>query len=345
MKKYKVILMVQGPVFIGSNQTLRKTEYLMLKERSQLFIPDMKSFIQYLREKGLLENFIAKMQNIPNKEYSLNSFISEEKLNINDLTRNVKGIFLSYNEFKKGGQGRRPTNKRSNKNSLNDVARFIHNGNGEIYVPGSSLKGAVRTILEPFLPEMDSEKKTAIFHAISFSDSEVIPSKNMEIFQKVDMGRKQKTLSLYRECLKPDTKVVMYMTIDEEKFPFNIEQIKEKIQLNMQNYESKWLDAMLKLEVASKLSTMHRVTREGCYIYLGGGVGIVDKSPKKNQLSADSLRDEFFNRLKKKVPYNKMKGQVPENVPLVVKGTYQSDRNRFLEFGLCNIKFIEVESE
>lgn len=345
MKKYKVILMVQGPVFIGSNQTLRKTEYLMLKERSQLFIPDMKSFIQYLREKGLLENFIAKMQNIPNKEYSLNSFISEEKLNINELTRNVKGIFLSYNEFKKGGQGRRLTNKRSNKTSLNDVARFIHNGNGEIYVPGSSLKGAVRTILEPFLPEMDSEEKTAIFHAISFSDSEVIPSKNMEIFQKVDMGRKQKTLSLYRECLKPGTKVVMYMTIDEEKFPFNIEQIKEKIQVNMQNYESKWLNAMLKLEVASKLSTMHRVTREGCYIYLGGGVGIVDKSPKKNQLSADSLRDEFFNQLQKKVPYNKMEGQAPENVPLVVKGTYRSDMNRFLEFGLCNIKFIEVESE
>ena len=345
MKKYKVILMVQGPVFIGSNQTLIKTEYLMLKERSQLFIPDMKSFIQYLRGKGLLESFIAKMQNIPNKQYSLNKFLTEEKLNINELTRSVEGVFIRYNELKKLARGNRPVHNKSNRVSLNDVARFIHNGNGEVYVPGSSLKGAMRTILEPFLPEMDSEGKTAIFHAISFSDSEVIPSKNMEIFQKVDMGRKQKTLSLYRECLKPGTKVVMYMTIDEGKFPFNIEQNTEKIQVNMQNYENKWLDAMLKLEVASKLSTMHRVTREGCYIYLGGGVGIVDKSPKKNQLSADSLRDEFFNRLKKKVPYNKMKGQVPENVPLVVKGTYQSDRNRFLEFGLCNIKFIEVESE
>ena len=345
MKKYRVILTVQGPVFIGSNQTLRKTEYILIKERSQLFIPDMKSFIQYLREKGLLESFIAKMQNIPNKQYSLNKFLTEEKLNINELTKNVKGVFIRYNELKKVGRGNRHLNNKSNKESLNDVARFIHNGNGEIYVPGSSLKGAMRTILEPFLPEQDPEKKAELFHAISFSDSEVIPSKNMEIFQKVDMGRKQKTLSLFRECLKPDTKVVMYLTIDEGKFPFNIEQIKEKIQLTMQNYESKWLNAMFKLEAASHLHTMHPVTGDDCYIYLGGGVGIVDKSPKKNQLSADSLRDEFFNRLKKKVPYNKMEGQVPENVPLVVKGTYQSDRNRFLEFGLCNIKFIEVECE
>ena len=179
---------------------------------------------------------------------------------------------------------------------------------------------------------------------LSFSDSEIISPSNLEIYQKIDLGKKENYISVYRECLKPGTIIKLNMTVYDE-FPLNIEQIKEAIQLNMQNYELKWFNEMLKLDAAKKLANSHQTIKNqsDLQFYLGGGVGAIDKYLNKTKDSKIQLKRNVYELLSRKVPYRNFKS-VPQNVPLVAKGTYSEKTKSFLEFGICGIKFIEIES-
>lgn len=341
MKTYQIQLTVQGPVFIGDNRILRKTEYILNKKEHKAFIPNPKSLIKYLKKVNRLNEFKKYISNNPR---SLENFF---KMNgLFEIEKNVDGETIVYNE----------STKHENIGTLNDIHRFVRNGNSEVYVPGSSVKGAFKTILVNH-PRMLMYKESGtgkeknvdlLFRYLSFSDSEIISPSNLEIYQKIDLGKKENYLSVYRECLKPGTIIKLNMTVYDE-FPLNIEQIKEAIQLNMQNYELKWFNEMLKLDAAKKLANSHQTIKNQCDIqfYLGGGVGVIDKYTNKSIDTKIQLKNNVYHLLSKNAPlYKKYKriNFIPENVPLVAKGTYSEKARSFLEFGICGIKFIEIGS-
>lgn len=327
MKTYQIQLTVQGPVFIGDNKTLRKTEYILNKKEQKVFIPNTKSLIKYLKKVSLLNEFKKYMSNNPS---SLEEFFITNGLF--GIEKHVDGEYVTYNQITK------------NKSTLNDIQRFVRNGNNEIYVPGSSVKGVFRNILINQLNVEKNENIDSYFRYLSFSDSKIVSSSNLEIYQKVDLGKKENYLSLYRECLRPGTIIELNMTIDDN-FPLNIEQIKHAIQLNMKNYEVKWFNEMLKLDGAKKLANSHNISKNqmDLQIYLGGGVGAVDKYSKKVLDSKEQLKNSMYDLLSKKIPYRNFKS-IPQNVPLVAKATYSETTKCFLEFGICGIKFKELES-
>ena len=62
MKTYQIQLTVQGPVFIGDNRILRKTEYILNKKEHKAFIPNPKSLIKYLKKVNRLNEFKKYIQ-------------------------------------------------------------------------------------------------------------------------------------------------------------------------------------------------------------------------------------------------------------------------------------------
>ena len=121
-----------SPVFIGSGESIGKKEYLYDRPRNTVKIPDMKKLYNGLLKLNKLkvyENYLLrenkdlffffKDNNIPPKEYNSWFCYSADMADSRLSTRTSKEIFT-----------------------------FIKDPYGNPYVPGSSLKGALRTILQ-----------------------------------------------------------------------------------------------------------------------------------------------------------------------------------------------------
>lgn len=143
LQTYDFELTTLAPVHIGSSQVIGKKDYLFLRKKNQLVFLDIHKMISDLiREEkdALYEEFISN----PNDPRSLGKFLGE----IGYKSNKDWGKWEKYrveigdpdlmdfrNPGKKGG-GRRI-----------EINAFMRDAYGLPYVPGSSLKGALRTCL------------------------------------------------------------------------------------------------------------------------------------------------------------------------------------------------------
>lgn len=137
VKHYEVKITTLGPVHIGSGKTLGKKDYFIAN--SNTYILDSIRFFKNLsqQQKKLYESFLED-------DYTnLTDFLS-----FNNLSTLAKTC-ISYciNGFK-------PEQVR-NRNIYHDVSQFIRDGHGNPYIPGSSLKGVLRTIILGYFVSQD----------------------------------------------------------------------------------------------------------------------------------------------------------------------------------------------
>jgi CRISPR-associated protein Csm5 len=189
-----------------------------------------------------------------------------------------------------------------------DLHQFIRDPYGKPYVPGSSIKGAMKSaILSGYLidnPELAksiaqrvagtdvrrvnqltksieeeimahmSGGDTDIFRHFIVSDSAPLPNANLRLCKKIDVrmdGESKSEIPLLRECLIPKSPIRFTLTIDLEKFPADINKIFRYIQLAQLNYKKKYL---------SKYDAAPQQARELplMSVFLGGGTGYGDKT-------------------------------------------------------------------
>lgn len=141
---YDVTLIVQTPVFIGSGKTINKKEYMYDESKKLVSIIDMQTLMKMLVEKELIDEYERLILGNAYKG-GMNEFLSacfsdEEIKSLILYQCSVKGMF-------------------DNKTPHSDVCQFIRLNDGRPYIPGSSLKGALRTCLFTWLVKDDSDLK------------------------------------------------------------------------------------------------------------------------------------------------------------------------------------------
>jgi len=118
-----------APVYIGSGEHLNKKEYILDGPKGLIHFPDFPRMVGFLKQRSLLaayENFLTN----PNRR-DFRAFLEENNVRASEYPH-----FVSYSI--EAGEAARDVNFR-------EVLTFIKDSRGFPYIPGSSLKGAIRT--------------------------------------------------------------------------------------------------------------------------------------------------------------------------------------------------------
>ena len=177
--------------------------------------------------------------------------------------------------------------------ALNQVSKFIRDSFGNPYIPGSSLKGAIRTILMNTNPDWNNknvvqdekENKSLIpwgakkgqdyddlFNAIRVSDSKPFSNDRLILVQKWDHKAKPpraKSIPLYREAIVPSTKINFTITTTTKEAGILIEELGKRAQAFYKAYKNFFLSDFPENKIQPNLQYP---------IYLGAGSGAWTKT-------------------------------------------------------------------
>jgi CRISPR-associated RAMP protein, csm5 family len=128
LKKYKFVFRTVGPVFVGSGQELQKKEYIFDGKKVKIIDVD-KMLGFFCKDERLMKGY--------------------EKLVLTDRSDNLQKFFKEY------GVGEdvykawilKEYNVRGSSFNGEKINTFVRDAQGKVYIPGSSLKGMLRTII------------------------------------------------------------------------------------------------------------------------------------------------------------------------------------------------------
>lgn len=132
LKVYHGTLLVRGPVFVGNGRKLPKKEYVLINGRTGIGVIDPIKAYRFFRTKGLLreyENFMMR-----DTWGDLQQFLYDNRVRINDITSCFAYTLDAGDALKENGR-------------KTEIWEIVRDPYGLPYIPGSSLKGMLRTIL------------------------------------------------------------------------------------------------------------------------------------------------------------------------------------------------------
>lgn len=151
-KNYKIILKTNAPLHIGSGKSIGKKEYI-LTGNEQAKIINLEKLAMLIAKKKLFskyEYYMCEDKFSALGEWLTKNGISKSEIDsITDYTLNCRNAEIS---------GKR------------EIKTFIKNPYGEPYIPGSSMKGCLRTILMGYYTENKPEQYAETKNKISHSD-------------------------------------------------------------------------------------------------------------------------------------------------------------------------------
>ena len=252
-------LLTLAPVHIGSGEYYYPKEYIF--ENDTYYFPEMDKLYASLKKTS--KNTLSDFEN-----YLLSARTTSRLV---DFLRRQN---ITQRDF--GGYSIRATGLEKSKETkgkqLNEIATFIKNPYKKPYIPGSSLKGAIRTILANELFKTD-DVPDEFYHSIRVSDSEPLKLDDLIIVQKIDYSnpnKKNNELPLFREALAPLTIVKFTITCEGEEAQEAIEKLKQYAYQHYQRYEEYFSAERPKRYKQSRFSKN--------ILYLGGGTGFWTKT-------------------------------------------------------------------
>lgn len=131
METYTMELRTCGPLFIGAGYGYGKKEVIYDLRNKKVHIPDMKKMYVFLQKKNLMKQYEQFMLG---REKDFSYWLFENRIGIKEYMP-----WISYTlDGKESDLGN---------SQVKEIASFVKDPYGLPYVPGSSLKGAIRTIL------------------------------------------------------------------------------------------------------------------------------------------------------------------------------------------------------
>ena len=127
LKNYEFTLTVKGPVHIGDGKTLTKVDYFFYKDR--IYFPNLHKVFLYIKQMHLTSDYESFM-------YSANNNLTYW-LNDKRIISAVAEKCTDYSISLVGSSASKPRN----------LSTFVKDPYGNPYIPGSSLKGLIRTLL------------------------------------------------------------------------------------------------------------------------------------------------------------------------------------------------------
>ena len=133
MKRYYTLTVrTLSPVHIGCGEEITKIDYCYAKDSKRIYVMHPQKLFNGLQSKGILTAFEQKLMSA-DKMFSLTRFFSDQQIMESEYSAWAK---YSY-----------PVNNVSVENGQNGIFSFIKDAYDCPYIPGSSLKGALRTAL------------------------------------------------------------------------------------------------------------------------------------------------------------------------------------------------------
>lgn len=317
---YELILDVKSPVFIGCGRSYTKKEYVFDPQSKTAAFPDEQRMFTYLAEHGLAdayEDYMVRGMGHDLRDFLLN-YAKVPQAQINDWTRCRIDAGDALDEG----------------HSLKEILRFVRDGQNRIYVPGSSIKGALRTILlsamlketppvnpDPNLPfDRRSNIEADYFHTLHLkkdrnqmpdtrnvlnsmlqglriSDSLPIPDSSLCLAAKIDTldDGEQNRINICRECIRPGTRIYCTMTLDRTMLQNQLTQA--YIEQAITVFSAHYQDTVCRHYPGAK-QMMNEKT-----ILLGGGVGFQSKTVTSLYYGNDALK-VTVNIMKQKFPHH-----------------------------------------
>lgn len=134
LQEYRIRIRTLGPVHIGAGSEIKKTEWIEDYGKEEIIVTDPKKLMEQAKKKNCLNSFVQMMSSGGGNLYR---WKREENLPI-DMFRNAAAYTLSSDGIEKEDMKK------------NNIAAFVKDPYGAPYIPGSSLKGAVRNILRAY---------------------------------------------------------------------------------------------------------------------------------------------------------------------------------------------------
>ena len=131
LERYRLTLETVSPIFIGASENLNKKELVFLPNEGMVLIPDLDKLIEQLEAKKALEAYEQYLLNESNRK-PLKEFLQEQGILVS-----ANAPWVQYHVRCSSGDIR----------NINTLSRFIKDQQGQPYIPGASIKGAIRTAL------------------------------------------------------------------------------------------------------------------------------------------------------------------------------------------------------
>lgn len=227
-------LQLLAPVHIGDGRKVTGYEYLYDPRTRMIGVLDMEKFLNYIVERRLSDSFERYMSAPGGRK--LSEWLRENAVSAADHARFVRYTLSTESGF-------RP----------NDLHFFVKDAEGCPYVPGSSIKGALRTALahtwisagrvnapdrfvsQNYPKNAARDLEVALFNRLSrneekpkdmvndvlsgirVSDSPPLPLDALIVSQKLDrdLYRTQRRMPILRESLKPGTEIPVRIVFDQ----------------------------------------------------------------------------------------------------------------------------------
>ena len=301
-RTFQFSLLAMAPIHIGNGEKYTSREFIY--ENGYFYFPDMGKFYNRMVEKGYDQKFERFLQETkPSaRNNRLISFLLDNRIS----DRNFGGYRIIETELK-------TDNKQLRGGALNQVSKFMRDAFGNPYIPGSSLKGAIRTILMNTNPDWNNknvvkdkkENKSLIpwgakkgqnyddlFNAIRVSDSKPFSNESLILVQKWDCSAKTslaKPLPLYREALTPGKIINFKITTTTKEAGELIEKLGEKAFEFYNDYKIFFLKDFPENKIQPNIQYP---------IYLGAGSGAWTKTLFQQ---ADGILQKRYSRMKTKM--------------------------------------------
>ena len=239
LETYNLKLITRAPLFIGSGKTCAKTDYVLSPNGAEIICLDQEKLFRLLTERNLADKY---------EEFILSGGTDMYGF-LTDTCR------IPWRDAEKLAQYRvKSGDALDRRHSLKIIQVFVRDGEGRAYVPGSSVKGALRTT---FLYDRMSEDKevpvdtdnrrrlkdspineakyintlryvndrknktrgdmvSSIMQGVRISDSIPIDHARMMLADKNDAmpDGTVHKLNVCRECVRPDTEIDFVLTLD-----------------------------------------------------------------------------------------------------------------------------------
>ena len=151
---FDLILTVRSPLFIGDGRMYTKAEYLYCTRNGRASLLDEQKFFTFLTDRGLIDRYIQFMLC---DQSNLRDFLTED-CGVSDTDLNA----LTRYTIEAGDAVTNPPK---------NLYTFQRDAYGKAYIPGSSLKGALRTVW--LLQAVRADQSTG--HSLASDDNAAFP--------------------------------------------------------------------------------------------------------------------------------------------------------------------------
>ena len=347
-KVHHVQLDVRSPLHVGDGTTITKKEYFVSNGKIQIL--DIPKLFNAFSGKGPaaekeFEDYLLKKMTYT----TVQDLARRYSIRLQDAIRYELDNSLNSDDFKRL-----------------EIKAFIKDPYGFPYIPGSSLKGAIRSALiayriyhsntlksfmESFDPSQrdisrftkDLEKKfdgpgdRKFLSGLTVSDSKPVMEKDALILaQKVDYSLEDKKsyLPIFREALRPKLRLDFTITLDADKLgKIDIEYIRKAL-----DFYQKQAYRYFHQKVGEGIGDDHDGT-----IWLGGGAGFTSKSIVYQIFEDRAFRvanDIFRSQLSPKI-FQKHNHEKYSNILTPHMGKCTIYNNLLYDMGRARITFVD----